>query len=118
MDLSQKQQNFLKKRRLLIKLWVYAGPALLLGIGVFAYLLSIQTPYLINPLQVGCELQSGQISQTTLETMALLLPMMGLIIFFLMVVLVIMVYVALSNEKKYLAMLDQTEPTVENPHAQ
>ncbi len=105
MNLSQQQSNYLDKRRKLLKVWRYVGPLMLLGmIGLVIYL-NVSTPLLINPYEVMSRLELGSIEQSSLETMAVLLPMMLIMVCFLLVVLIAMMYAVFSNERKYLEIV-------------
>ena len=103
--LSPQQQAFLDKRQGLIRLWRYVGPVLLLLIfGFTAYLLA-RTPLLINPFEAISRIEAGNLPESTLVIMAAMLPIMfgGALILLLAIVLVM--YAAISNEKKYAAII-------------
>ena len=97
--LNQEQNSYLEKRRKLLKSWPYVGPLLLLCIVGFAGYLYINTPWLINPYEVLSRLEAGTMQQSTIETMALLLPVLFLVVCFLLIVIVVIMYAAFSNEK-------------------
>jgi len=99
MKLTQKQHDYLTKRKKLLESWRYAGPALLLGILGLTVYLYIKTPLLINPHEVFLRVESQAIRQSTLETMAILLPILFIMVCFFLIVLVAIMYAAFSNEK-------------------
>jgi hypothetical protein len=76
--------------------------------GFSAYLLH-STPLLINPFAVASGIESGSVEQSTLQMMALFVPVLFIMLCFLLVVLVVLIYAAFANEKKYLALLDQMQ---------
>jgi hypothetical protein len=106
MKINQKQNDFLEKRRRLLKAWRYVGPMMLFAIFCLVLFLKISTPLLINPYEVISRLESGTIDQSSLEMMAVLLPVIFILVCFILVVLVVMMYMAYSNEKKYLEILE------------
>ncbi|MDY6951370.1 MAG: hypothetical protein SWE60_07660 [Thermodesulfobacteriota bacterium] len=75
-------------------------------IGLVVYL-NVKAPLLMNPFEVVSRLDSGTLQQSSLEVMAVLLPIMSIVVCFLLVVCVALMYVGLSNEKKYLGMLEK-----------
>jgi len=109
MQSNTQSERFLEKRRILLRAWRYAGPLLLLGIGGFAAYLYFNTPLLINPFAVASGIESGSIEQSTLQLMAVFVPVLFITACFLLVVLVVLMYAAFANEKKYLAILDELE---------
>jgi hypothetical protein len=107
MHLSEQQNDYLDKRRKFLQSWRYVGPLLLLGIVGLATYLYVRSPLLINPHEVISRLQSGSIKQPSLEMMAVLLPIMFILVCFLLIALVAMMYVAFSNEKKYMEIVSE-----------
>jgi hypothetical protein len=79
---------------------------MLLGIIAYAVYQYIRTPLLLNPIEVVERLRTGSIEQPTLELMALMLPIMFLTILVILAVLVILIYASISNEKKYLEIIE------------
>jgi len=103
--LDQDQIEFLDRRRRLLRAWRYVGPLTLLGwLGLLAYL-GANSPLLVDPRTVASRIDSGAIQQSTLETMATLLPVMSVIVGVLMVAIVALIYVALSHERRYLEII-------------
>lgn len=109
MQSNRQSERFLEKRRTLLTAWRYAGPLLLLGIGGFAAYLYFNTPLLINPFAVASGIESGSVEQSTLQLLALFVPVLFITVCFLLVVLVVLIYAAFANEKKYLAILDNRQ---------
>ena len=85
------------------------GPMLLAAVFGLVLLLKFNTPQLIDPYEVLARLESGAIDQTSLETMAVLLPVMVILVSLMLVILVAIMYMAFSNEKKYLKIVDLAE---------
>jgi hypothetical protein len=109
MILNQSQIDFLERRRKLLKLWHYVGAISLIVLFGLVLFLKLNTPQLIDPYEVLARLESGAIDQTSLETMAILLPVMVILVCLMLIILVAMMYMAFSNEKKYLKILNKLE---------
>lgn len=109
MKLDQRQKSFLQKRRKLLKLWPYVGPLKLLGVLGLMFYLMMYSPLLTNPLEVSARIQAGSLAQSTLEMMAMLLPIMFITTCFTLVTLIVLMYASFSNEKKYIKMIDTLE---------
>ena len=109
MQSNPQAERFLDKRRTLLAAWRYAGPLLLLGIGGFVAYLFVNTPLLINPVAITSGIESGSVEQSTLQMMAVFVPILFIMVCFLLVVLIVLMYAAFANEKKYLAILDNRQ---------
>lgn len=107
MTLTDQQKGFLQKRQRLMKAWPYVGPLLTLAILALLAYLFVQVPLIINPYEVIAGLQAGTIEQSTIDLMCLLLPIMSLLMFFLLIVLVVVMYLWIRLERKYLAIIQQ-----------
>ncbi len=104
-QLEQKQQEFLEKRRKLVRTWPTIGFLLLMGILATLVWLWFQQPLLINPLEVVNRLEAGSMQNSTLVMMAVMLPLVFLICFVLLVIVVLFAYVTFANEKKHLTII-------------
>ena len=104
--MNKQQTIFIEKRRKLIRAWRAVRPLMLLGIIAYAIYQYIRTPLLVNPFEVMERLRGGSIEQPTLELMAVMLPVMFLTIIFILVVLVVLLFASMSNEKKYLKIIE------------
>jgi hypothetical protein len=109
MQLNPQAEHFLEKRRTLLAVWRYTGPLLLLAIGGFVAYLFVNTPLLINPVAATSGVKSGSVEQSTLHMMAVFVPVLFITVCSLLVVLIVLMYAAFANEKKYLAILDNRE---------
>ncbi len=107
MNLNPRQGRYLERRRSLLKAWRYAGPLLVLGILGLVLFVYANSPLLIDPFEVISRLESGSMERSSLETMATLLPIMLITVFFLLFVLVAILYAAFSNERRYLEILGE-----------
>ena len=82
---------------------------LLPGIIGFAAFLYVNSPLLVNPYEVLSRFESGSVKRSTLEMMALLLPIMFMLVCVLLIALVAIMYAAFSNEKKYMEIVREIE---------
>lgn len=93
----------------MIKLWPWVGGSLLAGIfGLIVYFY-FRVPLLINPREVIARMGTGTLARSSLETMAVMLPVVFGLVFFLLVVMIVLIFVALANEKKYLRLIEKNE---------
>lgn len=106
MELNQDEVRFLGRRRKLISAWRYAGPLTLLLIFGLAIFLGLRSPMMVNPFAIIERLEAGTLAQSTLEMMAMFVPLLVITICFILIVLIQLMYVAFSNEKKYLQIID------------
>lgn len=107
MNVSEKQNDYLEKRKRLLKSWRYVGPVLLLGILGLVIWLYVNSPLLINPYEVISRIQSGTIEHSTFQMMAVLLPIIMILVIFLLFVVVAIMYTSFSNEKKYIGIVSE-----------
>jgi hypothetical protein len=109
MQLSQKEADHLARRRKLVRSWPYVGACLLVVIVALAIYLHVKARLLINPFEAVTRLESGTLQPSSLEMMAVLLPVMSIVVWFLLVVLIVLMHAAFSNEKKYQRMLEKMD---------
>ena len=106
MGLTDKQTDLLAKRRKVIRAWSVVGPLLLLAVVCLGLWLFFRHPLLANPPEVAARLNAGVIPDSTLFLMAVLLPCAVLMSLGLVAVTIIVGHLALSNEKKLVAIAD------------
>ncbi len=109
MALSKEQRDYLDKRRKILRFWPFAGPFLPLGIAGLAIHLYVNTPLLIDPYEVLSRIEAHSIKQSSLEIMAVMLPITFIAICFLLVMLVVVMYAAFANERRYLEIVGEME---------
>ena len=103
--LKNDELKFLNKRKRLINTWRLVGPLSLVLILGFLLWFYVRYPLLVNPFEVVSRLESGTLETSTLSLMAVMLPIMFLVCFGLLITIVLLMFVAFSNEKKYLEIL-------------
>ena len=107
MNISPQQQRFLDRRRQLLRTWRIVGPltlVILIGLCVWLFL---AFPLMFNPFEVVARLEGGSLESGTLQLMALFLPLTTLMLFVLLVVALLLVFAAMANDRKYLAIIDR-----------
>lgn len=107
MELSTQERQFLEHRTQRVKAWKYVGPLLVvITLGGTLWLL-IGYPLLANPFIVLSRLERGSIPLPTLTLMAGLLPIAVLTGMFLAMVMVLFIFAMVSNERKYLTIIQK-----------
>ncbi len=105
MELTEQERQFLQTRTRFVRTWRYVGLVLLIGLGGFAGALISLVPWLANPFAVSTLLERGSVPPSTLILSAALLPVAVLTCLLLALTIVLLTFVAFSNEQKYLAIL-------------
>ena len=108
MTLSDKECVFVNRRRKLIRLWSVMGILLLILLGLFTLWMFMSNPLLVNPFEVADQLLAGTIETPTLQLMAGLLPVAMLMCLTTVLVLIIYVFAAIGNEKRYLEIIGRS----------
>ena len=93
---------------MLVKTWRYVGAMLLamaIGLGMWLFL---SEPLLANPFVALSQLSTGSVPVSTMVLMAGFLPVAVLMCMVLTIAIVLFVFAAFSNEKKYLAIIAKT----------
>jgi len=115
MHLTEPERLFVARRRRLVNVWPTMGSILLLGIVCLGSWLFWKTPLLVNPYMVLARLNEESIPNSTLSLMAGLLPVAVLACLLLIICVILFAFVALSNEKKHLAMVLRLTSGQESP---
>ncbi len=105
MLLSNREQQFVEKRKRFVKAWPYVGTILLvmaIGLGMWLFW---SKPLLANPFLALSRLNSSSVPASTMALMAGLLPVVVLMCVVLAITIVLFAFSAFSNEKKYLAII-------------
>jgi uncharacterized BrkB/YihY/UPF0761 family membrane protein len=101
------QYTFLRKRKELAKVWNIVGVLALLFIAGIMIWITLKSPLLIIPFQAITKVEQGILQQSTLEMMALFLPIIMLMFFIVMMTIVFIMFKVFANEKKYLNIIDE-----------
>jgi hypothetical protein len=104
--LSENDLKFLDIRRRFLKSTYLVGFLLSVFLtGLFLYLL-FKVPDMINPFHVQRQVTSNALSVSFLKVMAVLLPLMVLVAFFLAASIILFGFSAFANERHYLKIID------------
>jgi hypothetical protein len=99
-------QNFLKKREKLNKLWPIVGTVLLVTLILLYIQLFIRTPKLVNPYLVMELVQTGQLPESSLQLLALICPIAISCLFLTVMVVILFGFGWYRTEKRYLRIIE------------
>jgi hypothetical protein len=105
MQMNDDDKIFIAKRARLIKAWPIVGAFCLCLVLGFSVWMIFSKPHIANPFVVLSMLKSGAVPSSSLTLMAALQPIYFLICLFLLVVIVLLIFMAIAIEKKYMAIL-------------
>jgi hypothetical protein len=97
--------QFLANRARLVSTWRYVGIVLLVGLVGLGLVLFWFVPLLANPFMVMARLNGDSIPSSTMALSTALLPITFLTCMLLALAIVLFVFAAFSNERKYLAIV-------------
>jgi hypothetical protein len=104
---SEQGAVFLKQRKLLLGTWRSIGPVLAAGILIFYGTMWLAAPMFTNPFAVMNRLQENSVDLTTLQTMAIMLPVLTTLFCLALLGLIAHVYRAARIERKYQCLLEE-----------
>lgn len=104
-ELTAKEEAFIKKRAKFAHSWPLVGSAMLAMVFGFGAWLWFSNPLLINPWAVLSGLDSESIEDTTITLMAGMLPLVMLTCLFLLVVTLVLSFAAFANERRLIAII-------------
>ena len=105
-ELSENDLKFLLIRRRFLKSSYLMGFLLSVFLtGLFLWLL-FKVPNMINPFHVQRQVSSNALSISALKIMAVLLPLMVLVAFFLAASIILFGFSVFANERHYLKIID------------
>lgn len=107
MTLSDKQLKFIRGRQKLIGLRKYVVSFLSILFVAFLGWMYYKAPLLVNPYEVISRLQRSSLDRDTMTLMAGMLPIIVLLALFLLGALMIFFFIAMSNEARYIEIIDQ-----------
>jgi len=96
---------FIKRRRRLLKLWPWAGSALLLMLLFLAAWMWIRVPYMINPWLVLEQIEAGTLADSTMLMMAGMLPVVMVAFLGFVAATIVILFTAFSNERRMLGII-------------
>lgn len=104
-SLTDKQREFLARRRPLVRSWPIAGGILLVLMIALMVWLFWKNPLLINPFSVLSRIEADALDPVMMTLMAGILPMLMLVCFGLAIALIVFMFTAFANERKYLKII-------------
>jgi len=107
MSLSEKDAEFIARRRQLIGNWRYVGGVLVLLIGALGVYLWFRAPLLANPFFVIARIEAATIAETTLLLSAVMLPLVTLALIGMLGVCVLIIYRALAHERRLIVIIER-----------
>lgn len=107
MALSARDRGFLAKRRRIHQYMPYLFVGLLVIVVGFVAWLLVSGSLLVRPFAVIARVQEQTLEESTLVTMAVMLPMVFWAVLVLMGLAVVGLFVALWLERRYLRMIDE-----------
>ena len=102
---SDRDLEFVAKRRALSRRWNVVGWALIALIIAALGFLFVTSPMLVNPWETMARVRTDSISKSTLQLMAMLLPVVFLGSFLLLIVIVAFQFAAAANERRLIEIL-------------
>jgi hypothetical protein len=106
---TEEQQQFLHKRRTFIAAWRSIGPLLIGGLLIFIGMMLLTAPMFINPFAVIARLRADTLDLTTLQTMAMMLPVVFMLLCVALLLLILQAYRSCKREREYLLLIDQLQ---------
>lgn len=101
------QQQFLRERRSFIAAWHSIGPLLIGALLVFLITMLVSAPMFLNPFAVVARLRADTLDIATLQTMAMMLPIVFVLLCMALLLLIFNTYRSCRREQQYLTLLDQ-----------
>lgn len=114
MPLTDQERVFIERRSKLVRSWPAVGTVCLAAVLCLAAWLWFTRPWLINPWAVSSALEAGLIPGSTTVLMAAMLPVVVLASLFILLVCLIFVFAAISNERKHLDIIHRLN-TAQSP---
>ncbi len=109
MRLSSADRSFVERRERRVRQWPVVGTGCLVLIAAYGAWLWWRLPYLINPWQVIESLEAGTLSESMMNVMVVMLPVVVAALLVFALVVVLLWFVALSNERRLLGLLRTLE---------
>ena len=108
-------------RRQLVEIVLQAGWLFMLVAGFLTLIVGVfmffRYPLMFNPFELIARLEAGTLEDTTVHVMAMLLPVVMSLVLFMLFTIIMLTYAVMSNDKKYLAIIDRQHDTDDNHHA-
>jgi hypothetical protein len=104
--LAENDLAFLQMRRRFLRVWKIAGFSTLVFLAALFSWLYFKVSNLVNPFHVQRQIESNALTPSALKVMAVLMPLMVSLAFFLAVAIILFGFSAYANERRYLKIID------------
>jgi Na+/proline symporter len=104
--LAENDVTFLHMRRRFLRFWRIAGFSTLVFIAALFLWLFFMMPNLVNPFHVQRQVEANALTPSALKVMAVLMPLMTAVAFFLAAAIILFGFSAYTNERRYLKIID------------
>ena len=104
--LAENDLAFLQMRRRFLRFWRIAGFSTLVFLAALFFWLLFKVPNLVNPFHVQRQIDSNALTPSALKVMAVLMPLMVSLAFFLAAAIILFGFSAYANEQRYLKIID------------
>ena len=104
--LAENDLAFLQMRRRFLRFWKIAGFSILVFLSVLFFWLFFKVPNLVNPFHVQRQIDSNALTPSALKVMAVLMPLMMALAFFLAAAIILYGFSVYANEQRYLKIID------------
>jgi hypothetical protein len=104
--LPENDVAFLQMRRRFLRFWKIAGFSTLAFLSALFFWLLFKVPNLVNPFHVQRQIESNALTPSALKVMAVLMPLMMSLAFFLAAAIILFGFYAYANEQQYLRIID------------
>lgn len=105
--LSAEQQEFLQRRRAVIRRWPFVGGGLIAALVMFCGWLYVRSPLLIDPTEIVRRLEGGGLDTTTLMALAGMVPILFIGCLVLLLLVILFTFARFRTESRYLALLSE-----------
>lgn len=98
--------EFLKRRKILVGSWRSIAPVLVAGILIFYFTMLYAAPILVSPFAAMQRLEENSVDMTTLQTMAVMLPLIVTVLCLVLLIVIANGYRRARIERQYQELLE------------
>ncbi len=107
--LSADQVEFLRQRRVFVSVWRSIGPLVVGGLLIFVATMLLAAPVFLNPFVVIARLRANTLDLTTLQTMAMMLPVVFALLCVILLLMIFQTYRSCRRERQYLSLIAELQ---------
>ena len=105
MPLSDSDEQFIRQRERLLKYWAPVGIVLVLSLIALVTWFWLQQPQMISPFAISKALEKETLPESSLRTLAFLMPISMMMALSLAAFLIAFAFIAFGNERKHIAII-------------